>query len=97
MGERYPAQPDDIGMHLLLAPGRRPPRGLVDALGPAFARFLFSDPAKDRIVVEPDVRNAAALRRLARGGFTLSGQIDMPDKRAQLAFMSRSVFEALSA
>ena len=97
VGERYPAQPGDIGMHLLLAPGRRPPRGLVDALGPAFARFLFSDPAKDRIVVEPDVRNAAALRRLATGGFTLSGEIDMPDKRAQLAFMSRSAFEALSA
>jgi penicillin amidase len=94
VGERYPARPGDIGMHLLLAPGRRPPRGLVDAVAPVCARFLFADPAKDRIVVEPDVRNAAALRRLESEGFTLSAEIDMPGKRAQLAFMSRAAFES---
>jgi penicillin amidase len=97
VGERYPAQPGDIGMHLLLAPPGRPPRGLVDALGPACARFLFSDPAKDRIVVEPDVRNDAALRRLRTEGFELSAEIDMPDKRAQLAFLSRARFESRPA
>ena len=84
-------------MHLLLAPLRRPPRGLVDALGPAFARFLFADPAKDRIVVEPDVRNAAALRRLRTEGFELSAEIDMPDKRAQLAFLTRARYESRAA
>lgn len=89
VGERYPVQPGDIGMHLLLAPGRRPPRGLTDAVGPALLRFLFRDPSRLRVVVEPDVRNHLALRRLAATGFTLGDEIDMPDKRAQLAFLPR--------
>ena len=92
VGERYRVRPGDIGMHLLLAPGRNRPRALLDGLKPAFARFLFADPAKDRIVVEPDVRNGAALARLEREGFTFDDEIDMPDKRAQLAFLTRERF-----
>lgn len=94
VGERYRVRPGDVGMHLLLAPGRRPPRGLTTAVGPALARFLFRDPDHRRIVVEPDVRNRFALRRLEREGFTFADEIDMPDKRAQLAFLTRERFEA---
>ena len=94
VGERYPVRPGDIGMHILLAPGRRPPRGLVDHLSPAFARFLLADPAKNRVVVEPDIRNEAALHRLRAQGFTFDDEIDMPDKRAQLAFLTRADHEA---
>ncbi|MEV4478271.1 GNAT family N-acetyltransferase [Micromonospora coxensis] len=94
VGERYRVRPGDIGMHLLLAPGRRPPRGLTTAVGPALARFLFTDPTRQRIVVEPDVRNEIALRRLRREGFTFDDEIDMPDKRAQLAFLTRTRFES---
>ena len=50
------------------------------------------DPAKDRIMVEPDVRNGAALQRLEREGFTFDTEIDMPDKRAQLAFLTRATY-----
>ncbi|MEV1328457.1 GNAT family N-acetyltransferase [Micromonospora costi] len=94
VGERYDVQPGDIGMHLLLNPGRRYPTGLTSAVGPALARFLFQDPAARRIVVEPDVRNQIALRRLTAEGFTFGPEIDMPDKRAQLAFLTRARFEA---
>ncbi|RKN47755.1 GNAT family N-acetyltransferase [Micromonospora endolithica] len=94
VGERYPVRPGDIGMHLLLHPPRRLARGLTTAIGPALARFLFRDPAARRIVVEPDVRNEFALRRLRNEGFTFSDEIDMPDKRAQLAFLTRDRFEA---
>ncbi|AXO37880.1 alcaligin biosynthesis complex short chain [Micromonospora sp. B006] len=45
-------------------------------------------------MVEPDVRNEAALRRLRTEGFTFASEIDMPDKRAQLAFLTRERFEA---
>ena len=45
-------------------------------------------------MVEPDVRNAAALQRLEREGFTFSDVIDMPGKRAQLAFLTRDRFLA---
>ncbi|MBO4207702.1 GNAT family N-acetyltransferase [Micromonospora echinofusca] len=94
VGERYRVQPGDVGMHLLLAPGRRPPRGLTTVVGPALARFLFRDATRTRIVVEPDVRNHHALRRLEREGFTFAAEIDMPDKRAQLAFLTRARFES---
>ncbi|MEV1316096.1 GNAT family N-acetyltransferase [Micromonospora arborensis] len=94
VGERYPVQPGDIGMHLLLSPDRRIARGLTNAVGPALARFLFGDPAAQRIVVEPDVRNHLALRRLEIEGFTFDSEIDMPDKRAQLAFLTRARFAA---
>ncbi|MDG4819314.1 GNAT family N-acetyltransferase [Micromonospora sp. WMMD956] len=95
VGERYAVLPGDIGMHLLLSPGRRPPRDLTGTLGQALVRFLFRDPTRQRVVVEPDVRNELALRRLARSGFTFDDEIDMPDKRARLAFLTRDRFEAL--
>ncbi|ATO17570.1 penicillin amidase [Micromonospora sp. WMMA2032] len=94
VGERYPVRPGDVGMHLLLNPPRGRARGLTTAVGPALARFLLRDPAARRIVVEPDVRNEAALRRLRIEGFTFASEIDMPDKRAQLAFLTRERFEA---
>ncbi|WP_433128938.1 GNAT family N-acetyltransferase [Micromonospora sp. CA-240977] len=94
VGERYQVRPGDVGMHLLLSPDRRIARGLANAVAPALARFLFRDPAAQRIVVEPDVRNHLALRRLEIEGFTFDSEIDMPDKRAQLAFLTRARFEA---
>ncbi|MET7807943.1 GNAT family N-acetyltransferase [Micromonospora chersina] len=93
VGERYPVRPGDVGMHLLLT-RNRPAPGLASAVMPALARFLFTDPARQRIVVEPDMRNDRALRRLEREGFTLDAEIDMPDKRARLAFLTRDRFEA---
>ncbi|MBQ1043712.1 MULTISPECIES: GNAT family N-acetyltransferase [unclassified Micromonospora] len=94
VGERYPVRPGDVGTHLLLDPPRRYPRGVTSAVFPALMRFLLRDPAARRIVVEPDVRNDAMLRRLRIEGFTLGDEIDMPDKRARLAFLTRERFEA---
>jgi penicillin G amidase len=95
VGERYAVQRGDVGMHLLTAPGERPPRGLTVGVGAALARFIFRDPSARRLVVEPDVRNHSALRRLERSGFTFDDEIDMPDKRAQLAFLTRERLEEL--
>ncbi|MGN9805851.1 GNAT family N-acetyltransferase [Micromonospora sp. L32] len=94
VGERYPVQPGDIGMHLLFAPAPEAPRGLATAAFPALARFLFRDPTRQRIVVEPDVRNHRSLRLFERVGFTFDEEIEMPDKRARLAFLTRSRFES---
>ncbi|MEU5526393.1 GNAT family N-acetyltransferase [Micromonospora chersina] len=93
VGERYPVRPGDVGMHLLLT-AARPAPGLASAVTPALVRFLFTDPTRQRVVAEPDVRNDRALRRLEREGFTLDAEIDMPDKRARLAFLTRDRFEA---
>ena len=98
VGECYPVEPGDIGIHLFLAaPGDREIPGFTGALAAALNRHLFSDPTVQRIVVEPDVRNERALRRWRRLGFTFGGQIDLADKRAQLAFLTRDDFESAAA
>jgi penicillin amidase len=92
VGERYAVRPGDFGVHILFAR-----RGLAEKLTPALARYAFADPAHRRIVVEPDVRNGAALLRMRMAGFEMADEIDMPDKRAQLAFLTRERFEAAYA
>ena len=94
VGERYEVEPGDIGMHLLMAPGPHAPHGLTNAVAPALVRFMFADPTRQRVVAEPDVRNERMLHRLRLSGFTFAGEIDMPGKRAQLAFLTRARFEA---
>lgn len=94
LGEHYPVRPGDIGIHLFLAQATPPVAGFTDAVAAAFTRHLFSDPARQRIVIEPDVRNDRALRRWKRLGFEFGPQLELADKRAQLAYLSRAAFEA---
>lgn len=94
VGALYPVEDGDIGMHLLLAPGRLPPRGFTAAVTPALVRFQFADPGRSRMVVEPDVRNHFAVDRMRREGFTFGPEISLSGKRAQLAFLTRARFEA---
>ncbi|MGY3202711.1 GNAT family N-acetyltransferase [Streptomyces sp. TE5632] len=101
VGECYPVEAGDIGLHLLLAPaapgGARP--GWTAALIAAVVRFVLLGPARERVVVDPDVANEKAIARFLRQGFTAGPavvlpEIDLPDvylpeKRAQLAFLTR--------
>lgn len=93
VGEAYPALPGDIGMHLLLAPATRPVPDFTPVLVSALIRFMFLDPAKDRIIVEPDARNGKAIRRLETTCFQLGPIIRLEEKDAQLAFLPRARFE----
>ncbi|WP_026922216.1 GNAT family N-acetyltransferase [Glycomyces arizonensis] len=95
VGERYEVLPGDIGTHLLVA---RPDRGgaqagFTAALVSVLAAYLFADPAHRRIVVEPDARNEQARARLRRTGFALGPEIELPGKRARLAFLTREAHE----
>lgn len=94
IGEHYPVQPGDFGMHLLLDAGDRHLPHLTSAVLPALLRHLFADPAHQRIVAEPDVRNEKMTARLRREGFTLDEVIDLGHKTAQLAFLTRTGFES---
>ncbi|MEU4426550.1 GNAT family N-acetyltransferase [Actinoplanes sp. NPDC024001] len=97
VGECYDVRPGDFGMHLLLdASGRDLPH-LTSAVFPVLMRHLFADPAHQRIVAEPDVRNERMITRLRREGYTLGDQIDLGHKRAQLTFLERRHFEARPA
>jgi hypothetical protein len=93
VGEAYPALPGDIGMHLLLAPATRPVPHFTPVLVSALIRFMFLDPAKDRIIVEPDARNGKAIRRLEATCFQPGPIIRLEEKDAQLAFLPRARFE----
>ncbi len=47
-----------------------------------------------RVVVEPDVRNTAVHELNAAVGFTVAGEVELPDKRALLSFCTREDYEA---
>ncbi|KES05267.1 siderophore biosynthesis protein [Streptomyces toyocaensis] len=103
VGECYPVEPGDIGVHLLLAPaGPDGPRsGWTGGLLTAVATYVLLVLDRKRVVVDPDVANGKAIARFARHGFTTGPtvvlpEIDLPDvhlpaKKAQLAFLTREV------
>jgi len=93
VGEAYPAREEDIGMHLLLAPATRPIPHFTPRLATSLINYMFSLPGKDRIVVEPDSRNAKALRRLEATCFELGPIVQLAEKEAQLGFLTRSGFD----
>ncbi|WP_431975461.1 GNAT family N-acetyltransferase [Micromonospora haikouensis] len=93
VGECYDVRPGDFGVHLLIGPpdgGVEP--GFTGVVLDAFLAFVLADPGRLRIVAEPDARNDKAVARLVRAGFVPGPQIDLPEKRAQLLFLDRSVF-----
>ena len=56
--------------------------------------FLFSQPAVDRIVIEPDIANDRAVARARLFGFALGPQVELPGKSGQLAFLTREAWES---
>ncbi|MCI4142655.1 GNAT family N-acetyltransferase [Streptomyces sp. MMS20-AI2-20] len=103
VGECYPVEPGDIGMHLLIAPpepdGNR--SGWTAGLAAAVSTYVLLVLDRRRVVVDPDVANEKAIARFLRQGFTAGPrvvlpEVDLPDvylpeKRAQLAFLTREV------
>ncbi|MFD7404493.1 GNAT family N-acetyltransferase [Streptomyces sp. NPDC059866] len=103
VGEAYQVRPGDIGIHLLLAPtgpgGAHP--GWTALLVSAITSYVLLTLDRQRIVVDPDVRNDRAIARFVRQGFeagpkVVLPEIDLPDvylpeKQAQLAFLDRAV------
>ncbi|MGW2617291.1 GNAT family N-acetyltransferase [Streptomyces sp. NPDC001500] len=101
VGEVYPVEAGDIGVHVLIAPagehGARP--GWSAALMGVFASYVLLGLDRRRVVVDPDVRNTKAVARFLRQGFDAGPvvtlpEIDLPDvhlpeKTAQLAFLRR--------
>ena len=89
IGEFYPVRPGDFGIHLFLAPADPPVHGFTETVFGSLLRFVFAEPGRTRIVIEPDVRNEPALRRWKQLGFVFGDQVTTPDKTAQLAFLTR--------
>ncbi|MDX3098818.1 GNAT family N-acetyltransferase [Streptomyces sp. ME19-03-3] len=96
LGDHYDVQEGDVGIHLLIGPSRGTALpGYTGHLVGGFLAFLLADPTLRRIVAEPDSRNKKSVARLLRSGFTLGPLIDLPEKRAQLVFLSREKAELI--
>lgn len=94
VGECYDVRPGDFGVHLLIAPAEGDAeRGFTGGLMTALMSYALADPRHLRIVVEPDARNEKAIERMVRAGFELGPEIEKPEKRARLAFLSRDVID----
>lgn len=99
VSECYDVRPGDVGVHLLIGPGKGDVQhGFTGALMKVFITYVFSDPATRRVVGEPDARNAKAIALLERSGFELGPEVELPEidlpevylpaKPARLAFLS---------
>ncbi|MFE0423118.1 GNAT family N-acetyltransferase [Streptomyces sp. NPDC058953] len=93
----YDAGPGDVGMHFLVAPTDTPVHGFTRAVITAVLRTLFADPATERVVVEPDIRNTAVHALNAYAGFSIAERIRTPEKEAFLSFCTRDAFERSAA
>lgn len=89
IGKYYPAQPDDIGMHILVAPPQEKIKNFSWGVFQTIIAFIFSDLSVARIVVEPDVRNEKIHKLNLRAGFVYQKILELPDKTAKLAFCTR--------
>ena len=90
----YRAQAGDVGMHFLTAPTDRPTHGFTLAALVTIMEWLFADPATQRIVVEPDVRNAAVHRLNAAVGFRIERDLILHQKTAYLSTCTRAEYRA---
>lgn len=92
VGEHYEPPPGDLGMHLFVGPSTQPISGYTQRVFKTLMRFLFDRLYAQRIVVEPDARNARihALNRAM--GFVYWKDVPFREKTASLAFCTRADF-----
>lgn len=83
-------RPGDLGMHLLVAPTDTPVPGFTRAVMHRVLQECFADPAVERVVVEPDVRNRRIATLNAEAGFVVAREVELPDKTAALSFCARA-------
>ena len=93
-GEHYAVRAGDLGMHLFVGPADTPMRGYTRHVFRTLMAFLFEQLNAERIVVEPDARNARihALNRAM--GFVYAKDVPFREKTASLAFCTRANFYA---
>lgn len=85
LAEHYPAQVDDVGVHIAIGSPDRIDRGLGSRLLRLVAEgLLAADPACSRVVAEPDVTNERSVRAFTRAGFAHLTDVRLPHKQAAL-------------
>lgn len=82
----YAAKDTDYGMHILVGPPETYIPGFTWNVFCTVLDFFFEQDNVKRIVVEPDVRNEKIHVLNKNAGFKYIKEIDLPEKRAHLAF-----------
>lgn len=92
LGELYPLQAGDLGMHFFVGPAERPIRHFTRDILRTVMAFAFDHLHARRVVVEPDIRNKAVQRLNAMVGFVDQAVVQLPAKTAQLAICTPENF-----
>ncbi|WP_321949014.1 GNAT family N-acetyltransferase [Paraburkholderia sp. J10-1] len=94
IGGHYDVRTGDLGMHLFVGPAAIRRSGYTRHVFETLMAFLFERLHAQRVVVEPDARNARihALNRAM--GFVYTKDVAFREKIASLAFCTRADFYA---
>ena len=90
----YDAKAGDIGIHLLMSPGKKPEAFFTTKILYLLLHFLFCNPSVQRVVCEPDIKNKPACNLVERLGFHLENRLDLPNKTANLYILPRQRFQS---
>ncbi len=90
LADHYAVQPGDLGMHICVAPGRRPVRGFTRRVFQAVMDLMFEGLGAHRVVVEPDMQNEKIHVLNKTFGFVYRGNVQLREKVASLALCTRA-------
>jgi RimJ/RimL family protein N-acetyltransferase len=94
LGKFISAEPNDCGLHFLMAPVDKTINGLSSELLQTYIAWHFSHPESTCLYAEPDIDNHKAHRLLERNGFSFLRKIILSDKIANLYSISKQQFHA---
>ena len=93
ISEYFEAKDTDYGMHVLVAPPEKRIHGFTWHVFTTILEYFFCAEGVKRIVVEPDVRNKKIHELNKKAGFIYQKEIELPEKKAMLAFCERKDYE----
>ncbi|MBP2831639.1 GNAT family N-acetyltransferase [Aquimarina sp. U1-2] len=97
IAQYYNAQDTDYGMHVLIAPLEQRIPNFTWHIFSSIVDYFFEQPDVKRIVVEPDVRNEKIHKLNKKAGFVYQKEINLPEKRAALAFCEYEDYQQAKA
>ena len=90
LGQFFPTDPHDLGVHLAIGDRANTGQGLGRELMKLLVAALFVGDAACRLVIaEPDARNLAARRMFGAAGFGPAGEVQLAHKRAAVLVAQR--------